>query len=304
MARVKSNGIELEWDSFGDKSKPTILLVMGLGMQMTHWPDPFCQALADRGFHVVRFDNRDIGLSTHFDHLEVPDTRKFMVKKIFGLSNEPPYRLTDMAADTAGLIDALELGPVHMVGVSMGGMISQLVTALHRDKVHSLTAIMSSGGNKIFPLPDWDAMKLVNRRFKANPSREEAIDMAVGLFQVIGSKGFEQDWDEVRARATRNYDRSFHPAGRVRQMAAILSSPPRAPLLRTIDRPTLVIHGEQDPLVPVAHGIDLASHIPNAKLDVIPGMGHDLAMGLRPVIIEKITNHVNAAEALGRKRVA
>lgn len=283
MARVKSNGIELEYDTFGDPADPPMVLVMGLGAQLIDWPVDFCELLAQGGFYVVRFDNRDIGLSTGLDELGVPD-----------LEGEPPYLLADLAEDTVGLFDALGFAKAHLVGASMGGMISQQVAVDHHDRLLSLASIMSTTGERSVGRPTPAAAAALGRPPAAN--REEAVQGAILGARVIGSPGFEVTDEEIATRARDKYDRSYRPMGTLRQYAAIVMSPDRTEGLRGVTIPTVVIHGEADPLVDVSGGRATAAAVPGADLLVIPGMGHDLPRGVRPQVAEAVIH--NARKAL------
>jgi pimeloyl-ACP methyl ester carboxylesterase len=282
------NGIELCYDDFGDPEADTILLVMGLGMQMLAWEDAFCEQLAMRGFHVVRFDNRDVGLSSKIGgRVNVP-------AGMLGLTGSAVYTLDDMGADTLGLIDHLELERAHLVGVSMGGMISQKVAAQHPDRVASLCSIMSSSGRRrLSTTPRMDALRLLVR--SPATTREDYVDSAAAMFSVIASPDFPPDVEALRDRAGRSWDRSFHPSGVARQLMAVLASGDRTKELRGIEAPTQVIHGLADRLIPVQGGRDTANAIPGARLELIAGMGHDLPTQLWPRVIALITANVERA---------
>jgi len=283
------NGIELCYDDFGDPEAETILLVMGLGMQMLAWDDDFCEMLAMAGFHVVRFDNRDVGLSSKISgRVNVP-------AGMLGLTGSAVYRLEDMAADTAGLIEHLGVERVHLVGVSMGGMISQKLAATQPELVASLCSIMSSTGRRrLSTTPRLDALRMLVR--SPATTREEAMDSAATIFSVIASPDFPPDQDAIRDRAGRAWDRSFHPSGVARQLMAVLASGDRTRELGRIKAPTQVIHGLSDRLIPVQGGKDTAKAIPGAELELIKGMGHDLPPALWPRITELITTNIARAE--------
>jgi pimeloyl-ACP methyl ester carboxylesterase len=295
MARVRANGIELEYDSFGAPSGRPLVLVMGLGGQMLLWDEGFCEALAERGHYVVRFDNRDVGLSTKFDAAGIPNVLELMQRGTSGTMPAVPYTLDDMADDTAGLLDALGLDEVHLCGASMGGMIAQTVAIRHGRRLRSLVSIMSSTGNPSLPPAQPEAMAVL---MTPPPSdRAGSLDAAVRTWRTIGSPGFPFDEAKIRARAGRLYDRSFHPEGTARQLAAILAHGNRAERLRNVTTPTLVIHGAADPLVPLEGGRDTARSIPGAELLVIEGMGHDLPEGAWPTLVGAISEHTAKAEA-------
>jgi len=292
MPSVNANGIKIEYESFGAESAPAILLIMGLGMQMIAWPDPFCQKLAAAGFRVIRFDNRDIGLSTHFDDRGVPNMIWAFLKARIGLRVRGPYDLNDMAADTVGLMDALQLREAHVVGASMGGMIAQQVAAKYPARARSLVSIMSTSGDRRLPPATRDAQRALFAR-PANPHDQNSIiEHSMKIWGVIGSPGFPTDPAELRARTQRSVARSYHPQGVARQLVGILASGDRSSDLKTIRVPTLVIHGDCDPLVRPACGEDTARKIPGAKLSIIKGMGHDMAAW--PILADQILGHVRA----------
>ena len=286
MPRIAANGIELEYESFGTDGNPPLLLIMGLAAQMILWEDDFCRAIADRGFHVTRFDNRDIGKSSWLADAGVPDVGAAMLASMTGQKVTAPYTLSDMAADTASLLDGLGLKSAHIVGASMGGMIAQTLAIEHPAKVRTLTSIMSTTGNPALPPATPEAMAVL-----LSPpvsGREENIERAVTVFRTIGSPGFEFDEKMVRDVAGRSFDRGFHPEGVARQLVAILASGNRKERLASVRVPTLVIHGNADPLVPFSGGVDTAESIPGAKLVEIDGMGHDFPRGVWPQIIDEI----------------
>jgi pimeloyl-ACP methyl ester carboxylesterase len=289
LCRV-SPDIELCYETFGDPGDPTLLLVMGLASQMIGWPDDFCRALADRGFHVVRFDNRDIGRSTHMQ--AKPPTLRQLVRRS---KRAASYTLEDMAEDTAGLLRELDLAPAHVVGVSMGGMIAQALTARHPELVLSLTSMMSTTGNRWVGQPAWRLIPMLAARPAG--SREATIERADKVFTMIGSKGFERDMEHVRDAAGRSFDRGRgDAAGQARQLAAVIASGDRTRSLHRITVPTLVIHGTGDPLIKSSGGRATARAIPHAELLEIEGMGHDLPRGAWPRIFDAI--EANAARAV------
>jgi pimeloyl-ACP methyl ester carboxylesterase len=293
MTRVRANGIEIEYDSFGSKQDRPLLLIMGLGGQSILWDEGFCEALADRGHFVVRFDNRDVGLSTKFDSAGIPNVVELMQAGAAGA--KVPYTLDDMADDAAGLLDALGLESAHVCGASMGGMIAQTLAIRHGRRLRSLTSIMSSTGNPALPPARPEAMAVLMT--PPPTDRAGSLDAAVRTWRTIGSPGFPFDEAKIRARAGRLYDRSFHPQGPARQLAAILAHGSRVEKLRAVSAPTLVIHGAADPLVPLEGGRDTARAIPGAELLVIEGMGHDLPEGAWPQLVGAISEHTAKAEA-------
>ena len=290
MCRV-SPEIELCYETFGDPSDPTALLVMGLATQMIGWHDDFCRRLADRGFHVVRFDNRDIGRSTHMTRAPTPTVWQLLTRS----RKAAAYDLGDMAGDAAGLLRELDLAPAHVVGASMGGMIAQTLAARHPELVLSLTSIMSTTGNRRVGQP---ALRLYPM-LAARPAkgREKAIERAEKVFRAIGSKGLDRDMEWLREVAGRSYDRGRgDQAGQARQLAAITASGDRTRELHGITAPTLVIHGSIDPLVRPSGGRATAEAIPGARLVEIQGMGHDLPRGAWERILDGIAANAELVE--------
>jgi pimeloyl-ACP methyl ester carboxylesterase len=283
------NGIEICYDTFGDPSAPPLLLVMGLGAQMIAWEEEFCAALAARDYWVVRYDNRDVGLSTRFDDAGVPDVMAMMPALMQGQAIQAPYTLRDMADDAAGLLDALGIESAHIVGVSMGGMIVQTMAIHHPQRVRTLTSIMSTTGNPELPTANPEVISLLIR--PAPEDRDGYVASQVETWKVLGSPGFPFDEDLVRERAGRAFDRGLCPEGTMRQMAAILASGSRKEALKSLSVPTLVIHGDADVLVPVEGGIDTAAAVPGAKLMIVEGMGHDIPLPVAPQVIEAIAQH-------------
>ena len=287
---ASSNGITIAYETFGDPGAVPILLVMGLGTQMIAWRDGFCAMLAERGHYVTRFDNRDIGLSTHLDDAKPGQP----VTAFFGRT--PAYLVPDMADDAAGLITELGVGSAHVVGVSMGGCISQSLTLAHPQLVRSLTSISSSTGSRRVGRPRFDvAARMLVRRPAAN--REEAVALSVATWRRIGSPVYPFDLTAIQAIAGEAYDRGYDPAGGARQFAAILGSPDRTAALGGVAVPTLVLHGEADPLIGVTGGAATAAAIPGARLVTYPGMGHDLPEALWPRFVDEISANVAAGEA-------
>ncbi len=283
IQRAQVGDIEIAYETFGRREDPPVLLVMGLATQMIGWPDDFCRQLADRGHFVVRFDNRDIGLSTHLHDAGPAD-----VLAIFGGDHSSvAYGLTDLADDTVGLLDALGLDRVHLVGASMGGMIAQLVALRAPERVRSLTSIMSTTGDPTVGGPSEAALGLL-----VSPpagDRDGAVQRVVDTYRVIGSPGFEFDEPALRERAGLSFDRAYDPAGVSRQLAAILTTADRTRDLKSISVPTLVIHGAEDQLVDVSGGRATAAVIPDCELLVVDGMGHDLPRAAWPELIGRMT---------------
>jgi len=291
MPRLRCNGLEIEYESLGDPGAPAILLIMGLGMQLLAWPDAFCERLLARGFRVIRFDNRDVGLSAKISGAKRPHLIWAMLAARMRLPLRPPYTLGDMADDAIGLLDGLGIARAHVVGASMGGMIAQLLAARFPQRVLSLTSIMSSSGNPKLPRPKPDAMKALLSR-PADPHNAQAvIDHLVRVFGIIGSPGFPADPAELRERVGRSVRRGYYPEGVARQLIAVIASGDRRKLLRTIAAPTLVIHGAADPLVPPDAGRDTARSIAGAQLMLIEGMGHDLPPALFERLAQAIAAH-------------
>jgi pimeloyl-ACP methyl ester carboxylesterase len=285
---VKANGIEIAYEAFGDPSARPLLLVMGLGAQMIVWHDDFCAALADGGFHVVRFDNRDAGLSTHMHDAPVPDVAAAMA----GDTSSASYTLDDMADDSVGLLDELGIDAAHVVGASMGGMIAQAIAIRHPRRVRSLTSIMSTPGPRIGPPTEAAAAALLA---PSPTSRDEAIERALAATKVIGSPAYPADEEWIAESAGIAYDRGFDPPAFARQFVAIQASGDRTEALRALRVPTLVMHGADDPLVSLPGGEATAAAIPDAELLVIPGMGHNLPRQLWPQIVDAVARTADRA---------
>ena len=280
--KIKANGIDIEVEDTGPgkgDERPVVLLIMGLGMQLVAWPPALVRALVDAGYRVVRHDNRDIGLSQHFDNLGVPNMIWASLRFKLGLSVSSPYSLKDMAADSIGVLDALGVRKAHVVGVSMGGMIAQRVALAAPERVASLTSIMSSSGARGLPQATPQVMRVLFSKPASN-SMEDIVAHYVRLYKAIGSPGFPISEAEMADRILKGVTRNFHPAGTLRQMAAIAADSSRAAELAGISKPTLVLHGHDDPLVPFPCGQDTARRIKGARLVGIEGMGHDLAPGV------------------------
>lgn len=278
----------ISYEEFGDPADETILLVMGLGMQMIAWDEEFCRLLVDRGFHVVRFDNRDVGLSSKLSG------RVNIAAGMIGLTGSAVYTLDEMADDAAGLLDHLGVEAAHVVGASMGGMIGQKLAASRAGRVRSLVSIMSNTGKRrVAALPRPDAMRALLRRPPS--SRDEFVEDMIKTFETIGSPAYPADPVRLRERVAASFDRCFYPAGVARQLMAVLASGDRTRELRRITAPTLVIHGEADRLVPPRAGRDTAAAIPGARLELIEGMGHDLPRQLWPRFAEMIERTASSA---------
>lgn len=289
MAAVK--GVEMAYETFGDEDAPTVLLIMGLGVQMLGWDEELCRMLAGRGYRVVRFDNRDVGHSTQVEGGPRPN----VVAALAGDVRSASYTLDDMAEDCVGLLDALGVGAAHLVGASQGGMIAQTIAIRHPERVLSLTSIMSTTGDRAVGQPHPEALPALLTRPPAD--RDGFVDFVVRAWRTIGSRGFEIDEAALRAMAAASYDRGIYPEGTARQLVAILVSGDRTEALRRLDVPTTVIHGTDDPLIDVSGGSATAAAIPGARLELIEGMGHDMPRALWPRIVELIAENAERAGA-------
>ncbi len=285
---AQSNGIELAYETFGDPKDPPVVLIMGLGTQMVAWPDEMCRSIAEAGLYVVRFDNRDVGGSTHLHDLRPPTVTDLVTLR------RPPYTIEDMADDVVGLVEFLDLGRVHLVGASMGGFIAQSVALRHPDTVATLTLIMTSTGSRLVGQAKpklWQ--RLMSRR--VGRDRDAAISSTVEVFQLIGSQGFAFDEEYLRDVAGRSYDRGYDPAGYQRQLGAVARQRNRTAELGRIAVPTLVVHGLHDPLVSFTGGIALARAIPGARFLGFSGMGHDLPRALWPELAREVVDQTRRA---------
>jgi len=272
---VQTNGLRIAVDDQGPRTGPVVLLIMGLGMQLIAWPQPLVQSLQDQGFRVVRFDNRDIGLSQGFDDVGVPSMALAALRYALHLPVHSPYRLADMAQDAVAVLDALGIAQAHVCGASMGGMIAQHLATQAPQRVASLTLMMTTSGARALPRPSWAVQRTLLSRPRG-PGTSAAVDWIVHMLRTIGSPGYPPDLQALRARALESVQRAWHPAGSARQLLAIVADGDRTPLLQRITAPTRIVHGMADPLVPLACGQHLAQHIARAETDFIPGMGHDL----------------------------
>lgn len=289
MPHVQANGLSIYAESHGPTGAETILLIMGLGAQMTRWPPAFWQRFVDAGYRVVLFDNRDVGLSDKLDEAGLPDTPAIFTALASGQQPPAAYNLDDMAADAVGVLDAFNIEKAHIVGASMGGMIAQLVAADYPERVLSLCSLMSTTGNRELPPAKPEAIAVLNNR---GPDPREDLEgflahSVIGA-RAIGSPGYPAAEETIRANAKATFERAFSPAGFMRQYAGVMASPDRRPKLKSIAVPTLVIHGVDDPLVPVEGGKDTAANIPDAQLLLIPGMGHDLPIELHAQLANAI----------------
>lgn len=288
--QISARGIALEVEDHGPANGKPLLLIMGLGMQLIAWPIGFVEMLVARGFRVIRFDNRDIGLSERFDHLGVPNLMFDWMKLSVGMKVAAPYSLGEMADDAAALLDALGIPSAHVCGASMGGMIAQQLAVRHPERVRSLTLVMTTSGASHLPGPSMKVRGALLARPPAGSDLERIVDHFVKLYRLIGSPDYPAPEAQLRENLALAIRRSYRPQGSARQMVAIGVDGDRTPLLAQIRQPTQVIHGQADPLVPVAAGRQLAEKIAGAELDLIPGMGHDLPEPLWPRIVAGISS--------------
>ena len=293
--QISANGIALEVEDHGPANGEPLVLVMGLGMQLVAWHPDFVAMLVARGFRVIRFDNRDIGLSQRFDHLGVPNLALDSLKFAVGMKVSAPYTVATMADDTAGLLDALGIPAAHICGASMGGMIAQQLAVRHPTRVKSLTLIMTSSGARKLPGPSLKVRSALISRPKDATNVQSVIEHYVKLYKLIGSPGYPADDAYLQERLGQSVRRSYRPQGTARQMVAIAADGNRSPLLAQIRKPTQIIHGKDDPLVPVEAGHDLAAKISGAEIDVISGMGHDLPTPLWPRFVAGIASAAGRA---------
>jgi pimeloyl-ACP methyl ester carboxylesterase len=290
------NGIEIAYEAFGDPSDPPLLLIMGLATQMIGWPEELCEMFVSRGFHVIRFDNRDVGRSTHLRGGRRPKVMRAMA----GFAKDPAYTLEDMADDTFGLLDHLGIEAAHLVGASMGGMIAQTMAIRRPERVLSLASIMSTTGSRRAGMPRLRALAVLLRR--APRDRDSYVEYVARTFRIIGSPGYDRDEDWVRRLAADSYDRGVDRGGPGRQIVAIQASGDRTPALARLRRPTVVIHGKEDPLIPIRAGRATARAIPGAELIEMDGMGHDLPRELWPRIVDAVAH--NAASSVATEPAA
>lgn len=289
MPQIAANGLTFEYESFGREDDPAILLIMGFSAQMTMWPVGLCEGLAERGFRVIRFDNRDIGLSTRFDGLPVPDLTAVAAALQRGQTPALPYTLADMAADTVELIAALGYDRVHVVGESMGGMIGQIMAVTFPERLLTLTSIMSSTGSPLLPPPKPEALAILAAPFPTD--RDGYIKSFVRAYGVLSGPALPIDRTRAQKWAEQSYERGINPAGTARQFAALMAAGDRTKALATVSVPTLVIHGDADPLLPVDCGRATAAAIPGSRLKIIAGMGHALPETVWAEVIAEITRH-------------
>jgi len=285
--QLSANGIRLEVEDHGSPQGEPLLLVMGLGMQLLGWHEDLVGLLVERGFRVIRFDNRDIGLSQRFDDRGVPNLAIDSLRYALGFRVKSPYTLGDMAADALGILDALGIASAHVCGASMGGMIAQRMAALAPQRVKSLTLMMTSSGARRLPGPTLKVRSAMISR-PASQTVEGIVEHYVRLYALIGSPAYPTSPEYLRDRFTTSIKRSYRPAGTARQMVAIAADGDRSPVLASIRMPTRIIHGGADPLVPIAAAHDLKAKIASAQIDLIDGMGHDLPAPLYPRFVDGI----------------
>jgi proline iminopeptidase len=300
MPSLNANGIRIAFDTAGDPKSVPLLLIAGLGLQLTAWPDEFVEGLVDLGFYVIRFDNRDSGLSTKFEHAGTPSLTLAWLKSLLRIPLKPPYSLEDMADDAIGVLSALGVARAHVVGLSLGAMVGQLMASRFPSRVLSLTSIMSSSGRRGLPGPAPAVRRALLRRprgWNSTADIDAAVDYNVQLLQAIGSPAYPTPERHLRRRVSRALRRNCCPGGVVRQMLAVTACGDRTPQLQAIAAPTLVIHGAADPLVPLACGVDTAQAIPGARLEVIEGMGHDLPAQLLERLLALIDAHAHGKMA-------
>ena len=303
MAKILSNGLKLEVEEFGEPSDPSVLLIMGLSAQLTRWPDAFIESIVEKGFHVVAFDNRDIGLSEKLISERTASPVAVALLNTVGLASWlAPYKLTDMAKDTVGVLDALAIERAHVIGASMGGMIGQIVCAEHPERIKSFTALMSSTNNpdlpRAHPKVSWEVMTAR----KPSATREELIDITMRIWTLIGTKNSGRDPVTFRQQVAASIDRNSSPSGIRRQMAAIIATRDLRDWTRKVTAPTLVVHGSDDPLVPIQNGLDIAHQIKNARMEIITGMGHDLPPRHLSEVVGHVLEHLCSTEnSVGKK---
>lgn len=289
--KVQANGLALEVEDTGGPARPAVLLVMGLGMQLTAWPAPLVEGLVEAGFRVVRFDNRDVGLSAKLDHLRPPNLLWESLKLRCGLPVRAPYRIHDLAADAIGVLDALGIAQAHVVGASMGGMVAQRMALAAPERLLSLTSLMSTSSARRLPGPKPHVLQVLLSRPR-DRSERAVLEHAVRVFRIIGSPAYPLPEDELRARVLASIRRGYHPPGTARQLAAVAADSGRAAELAGIRARTLVLHGTDDPLVPLACGEDTARRIPGARLVTVPGMGHDLPPPVVAQVLAALLPHL------------
>jgi pimeloyl-ACP methyl ester carboxylesterase len=291
LAFARTNGIEIAYDTFGHPSNPPLLLIMGLGVQMVVWDDTFCELLAARGYWVIRFDNRDVGLSTNLSRAGVPSIPEIIEAQSRREPVNVPYTLNDMADDAIGLFDALGIESAHVVGLSMGGMIGQIMALRFPGRIKTLTSVMSTTGDPNLPPPQPEALSVLV--IPIPPERSAYIEGWLTVWRILSGPQIPVEEHLARRWAELSHERGLNPTGFLRQMAAVIASGSRKDALKDLTVPTLVLHGDADPLVPVECGIDTANSISGAKLRIIEGMGHTLPEAVWPTVIDAIAEHAS-----------
>ena len=292
MAKAEANGIQIEYETFGDPSSSPLLLIIGFASQLIFWDEKLCEQLAQKGHYVIRFDNRDVGISSKIEEAGIPNVMKIFEAIMRGEPVTPPYTIEDMADDAIGLLDALGIEKAHICGMSMGGMIGQTIAINYPQRTLSLISIYSRMGDSEDPQPKPEAFEVLTT--PPPETRDENIEHALKVFKVLAGPGFSFDEKWHRKIAAQAYDRAYYPQGAARQLAAVLTQKNRKPALSSISIPTLVVHGADDPLVQVECGRNTAATIPDAELLIIEGMGHDLPHdGAWPQIIDAIVDHTH-----------
>lgn len=298
MTQVRANNINIEYETFGSKEDPALLLIMGLAAQMTLWPDALCQRLASRGLHVVRFDNRDVGLTTKFEEAGIPDLGAIMTRHLAGEAAGAPYTVHDMVADSFGLLDALGIEQAHVAGFSMGGMIAQRMASSGGGRILSLTSISSSSGDPSIPPGDPEVMNLLAGPPPESEDLEVQTEHARTMWRAMAGfgegEGLAPTDEELRDEARKGIRRGFYPQGPARQMAAMMISPPSLEILGDVEAPTLVLHGSADPLISVEAGKSVAGLVKGARLEIIEGMGHVLFSPMVDILDRLIGEHAKS----------
>ena len=295
MPVLSSNGLQIAYEVHGDSSAPVVLLVQGLSVPLTGWPPPLIDALVADGFRVITFDNRDIGQSQLMDDMKTPNMLLQILRRLFRMRVKAPYQLEDMMRDVVGLMDALDIESAHLVGVSMGGMISQLLAIHEPQRVKSLTSIMSTTSDRKLPGPT----KALNRHFMRGPAArtdEARLAYLWQMWRLLGSPKYPLSDEELSEFLRAVLTRGMTAAGTARQSLAILAAPSRAAELKRLKVPTLIIHGAEDPLIPIECGLATAKAIPGSRMTTISGMGHDLPLALLPRISRQISQHLKACD--------
>lgn len=298
MSRVLGNNVEIEYECIGSSADPPLVFISGLGGQMTFWDKELCQGLAEQGLWVIRFDQRDSGLSTRFEQAHTPPVLQMLLAALQGEPVDAPYTLNDMANDAIGLLDALGVQAAHVVGLSLGGMIAQVVTLCHPSRVLTLTSIMSGAGDLHAMMGDPAALSAVFQP-AASADREANIERSVAMCRTFNHPSFPFEEERLRRWAAQAYDRSFYPEGTTRQILAIVASGSHQEQLQAIQQPVLVIHGSRDPLIPLAAGQSIARAVPAAELLVIEGLGHELPLAVWPQVLGAIGRHTRKVQPAG-----